>query len=101
MNEIYISAFISTNNQRLNNTFIITINPICKIAQVKHGTLHTITSFDKISESKHIEPSSPLCKLKYFKVAGIFKRQKDTPEEQDENMINFIRYKFAYNLSNS
>ena len=39
--------------------------------------------------------------IKYFKVADIFKRQKHTPEEQDENMINFIRSKFAYNLSNS
>ena len=35
---------------------------------------------------------------KNFKVDNIFKRQKDTLQEHDENMIHFIRPKFAYNL---
>lgn len=63
LNDIYISTLISTNNQRFSNT-LLTINPICKTAQVKHGTLHTVTSLSEISESnKHVEPSNPFCKL--------------------------------------
>jgi len=51
---------------------------------MSHGTLQTITSFAKISECKHSEPSSPLCKLKYFKIDSIFKKQKAAIKEHDE-----------------
>lgn len=46
-----------------------------------------ITSFNKISESEHTKPSSPLWKLKYFRIDKFLRGKKAAFEEHDENMI--------------
>lgn len=54
--EWYIGISAPNSTYRLNETSVITIQE-AKQPRVSHGTLDTITRFNRLSESEHTEPT--------------------------------------------